>query len=118
MNIYIQRATQITSWNISSFRGNIRLMSRFEPPAGYSPTQDERLIYYLNKGGQGPLRGEGKIISTYYREETCGHALKVAEQTQLTIIISIVAIVVVSLIVSPIFCRIEERKYMAVKFFL
>ena len=28
------------------------------------------------------------------------------------------AIIIVSLIVSPIFCRIEERKYMALRFFL
>jgi len=38
MNIFIQRATQITSWNRDRFKGSIRLMSRFEPPAGYMPT--------------------------------------------------------------------------------
>lgn len=89
-----------------------------QPQEGYKPTDDERLIYFLAKGGQGNLRGDGKIISTQYRLETNAHALKVADQTQLTIIISIVAIVLVSLIISPIFCRIEERKYMGLKFFL
>lgn len=64
------------------------------------------------------MRSEGKKISEQYRKETVDHALNVASQTQLTIIISIVAIVVVSVIISPIICRIEERKYMGLKFFL
>ena len=49
-----------------------------DPESDYQPTYDERLLYFLNKGGQGPLRGEGKVISTHYRLEACDHALKVA----------------------------------------
>jgi hypothetical protein len=41
-----------------------------EPPYEYHPTDDERLIYFLAKAGQGNLRGNGKIISTHYRLET------------------------------------------------
>jgi hypothetical protein len=60
----------------------------------------------------------GKNISTLYREETTDHALSVAGKTQITIIVSIVSIVLVTLFISPIICRIEERKYLGLKFFL
>ena len=60
----------------------------------------------------------GKNISTYYREETTEHAVSVAEKTQITIIVSIVSIVIVTVIISPVICRIEERKYLGLKFFL
>lgn len=64
------------------------------------------------------MRSIGKTISDYYRSETEQHALSVAQTTQLTIIISIASIVLVCIFISPIICRIEQRKYMGLKFFL
>jgi multidrug efflux pump subunit AcrB len=42
----------------------------------------------------------------------------VAEKTLLTIILSIVSITVVSLIITPMMCRIEMRKFIGLRFFL
>jgi hypothetical protein len=70
------------------------------------------------QAGSGKMRSVSKVISDRFRQETVDHALSVASQTQLTIIISIVAIIIVSVIISPIICRIEERKYTGLKFFL
>lgn len=64
------------------------------------------------------MRSIGKQISDFYRSETEQHALSVAQTTQLTIIISIASIVLVCILISPIICRIEQRKYMGLKFFL
>lgn len=64
------------------------------------------------------MRAIGKQISDYYRTETEEHALTVANQTQLTIILSIASIVAVCILISPIISRIEQRKYMGLKFFL
>jgi hypothetical protein len=104
---------------MTRFRGNIRSLKLQGPPStSYRPNDDERTLYFLIKACQGTLRGMGKNISTYYREETTEHALSVAEKTQITIIVSIVSIVIVTVIISPIICRIEERKYLGLKFFL
>jgi hypothetical protein len=104
---------------MTRFRGNIRSLTLQGPPStSYPPNDDERTLYFLIKACQGTLRGMGKNISTYYREETTEHALSVAEKTQITIIVSIVSIVIVTVIISPIICRIEERKYLGLKFFL
>ena len=53
------------------------------------------------------MRSVSKILSDRFRQETVDHALSVASQTQLTIIISIVAIILVTGIISPILCRID-----------
>jgi len=119
LNLFIQRASSVAGWNITRFRGNIRSLKISSPPSvTYSPTDDERTLYFLIMACQGTLRGVGKNISTYFREETTDHALSVAQKTQITIIISIVSIVLVTMIISPIICRIEERKYLGLKFFL
>ena len=64
------------------------------------------------------MRNYDQVFSNHYKNETIDHALSVTSQTQITIIISIVAIVIVSGIVSPIMSKIEERKYIGLKFFV
>jgi mRNA-degrading endonuclease HigB of HigAB toxin-antitoxin module len=63
LNLYIQRAMQVSNWPIQRFKGKIRIMNIDIPPSDYMPTEDERLVYFLNRGGQGILRGFGKTIS-------------------------------------------------------
>jgi hypothetical protein len=63
VNLFIQRAIQILNWPIQRFKGKIRILNIDIPPSSYIPTEDERLVYFLNRGGQGPLRGFGKNIS-------------------------------------------------------
>lgn len=109
LNLFIQRASSVTNWNITRFRGNIRQIKITEPPRGYRPTDDERLLYFLIKACQNRLRSQGNVISTEFRLETNEHALNVASKTQITIIVSIVSIILVTLIISPIICRIQER---------
>jgi hypothetical protein len=48
----------------------------------------------------------GNEISAQFRNETDDHALNVAAKTEITIIVSIVSIILVTLIISPIICRI------------
>lgn len=93
-------------------------MQVFPPAANYTPTDDERALYFLIQTAQGNLRSVGKLISDNYRSETELHALSVAQQTQTTIIVSIASILLVCVAISPIICRIEQRKYMGLKFFL
>ena len=68
--------------------------------------------------GIGNLRSVGKTIADFYKDETSQSALDVASKTQITIIVSIISIIVVAAIISPIFCRIEDRRFLALKFFL
>ena len=58
------------------------------------------------------------MLAALYKEETEQNALDVAQKTLITIVVSIGAILVVSMVISPIICRIEERKYTGLKFFL
>jgi hypothetical protein len=72
----------------------------------YKPSDGERLLYFLIKGCQNKLRSMGNEISAQFRNETDDHALNVAAKTEITIIVSIVSIILVTLIISPIICRI------------
>ncbi|TNV87499.1 hypothetical protein FGO68_gene6494 [Halteria grandinella] len=118
INLFIQRASGMSNWSMDRFRGKINIMRIEKPPANYTPSDDERSLYFLVQTAQGNLRSIGKQISDFYRTETEEHALSVAKTTQLTIIISIASIVLVVILISPIISRIEQRKYMGLKFFL
>jgi hypothetical protein len=51
VNLFIQRAIQVLNWPIQRFKGKIRIMHIDIPPSDYLPTEDERLVYFLNRGG-------------------------------------------------------------------
>lgn len=118
VNLYIQRASSVSNWTQPMFQGNISLMKLTNPPSNYTPSDTERMLYYLVRAASGSMRAVGQNISDLYRSETEQHALSVAFQTELTIILSIVSILLVSVVISPVVCRIEERKYTGLKFFL
>lgn len=118
INLFIQRASGMSQWPMDRFKGKINIMKIDKPPKNYSPSDDERTLYFLVQTAQGNLRSVGKDISDFYRTETEEHALSVAKTTQMTIIISIASIALVVILISPIISRIEQRKYMGLKFFL
>lgn len=117
-NLYIQRILDVQNWSINDLKGNISMMSIKETPKNYNPSDKERIVFFLIKNAQSYLRYYDQVYSNKYKEETIEHALSVTTQTQITIIISIAAIFIVSIVISPVLCRMEERKYIGLKFFI
>jgi hypothetical protein len=78
MNLYIQRAAEIATWSEERFIGQLKIQQILPPPANYSPSVDERTLYFLIYTAQGNLRVEALNVANTFISLTNQDALLVA----------------------------------------
>lgn len=47
INLFIQRASGMSKWPVDRFKGKINIMQIKKPPLNYTPSDDERSLYFL-----------------------------------------------------------------------
>lgn len=84
----------------------------------YSPSTNEKTVFFVNENGYDALRGAIGDDCDYYVKESKDHAESSMTTIMITAIVSIIAIVFIGLIITPILSKSVERQYQALSFFV
>ena len=84
----------------------------------YKPTANEKAVYFVIENGYDALRNAIQDDCNYYVKESKDHAASSMTTIMITAIVSIIAIVIIGLIITPILSKSVERQYQALSFFV
>ncbi|CDW78770.1 UNKNOWN [Stylonychia lemnae] len=119
INLYIARLSEFNQMNQSQYQGNLSIFT-LNPnnSLNYRPTQDEQSIYFLIENGIKGILSSVGITINYFVKDAEDHSKQNISSTEIVTIVSIITIMVVGIIFTPIFSKSEIRRYLAIKFFL
>ena len=119
LNLYITKLTEMNSMTDSQMKGNLPVQTLLPTKAtDYKPSYYEQTLFFLVENGNRYLRQFVIEASSYYSRESEEHAEQNITSTKVTAIVSIIAIVIVSLAIAPILTKAEIRRYKALLYFL
>ena len=113
-NLYTARLQEIAQYPMELLAGNLNIQT-LDPVTyqGYHPSEAEQVIYFTVQNSNNVLREWGHTFNARYSKEMADHSKAAEVDSRITMIISMLTILVVGAIISPILSNTEERKYMA-----
>eukprot|EP00347_Sterkiella_histriomuscorum_P008635 403344343 len=117
--LYNSKLTEINNFNMTQFKGNLQVHS-LKPNLSsvYKPSIEEQMLHFSVINSNGVIREYNWVFMNQYLLKTVSKANDRLEQALILTIISILTIVTVTIVVSPIISKTEERKFSALIFFI
>lgn len=119
-NTYISKLNEVNKFTREQLKGNLATMKidGFKSGDKYNPTNNEKDLYFIAQNGILPLRRSVIDSCFFYATEARAHANANITTTLLTILVSIVSIIVIGLVLSPMLSLAETRRYKALHYFI
>ena len=119
MSLYITKLTTLNQSPISALQGSIEMEQLGGYQIGdtsYSPSTNEKTVFFVNENGYDALRGAIGDDCDYYVKESKDHAASSMTTIMITAIVSIIAIVIIGLIITPILSKSVENSIRPFRF--
>eukprot|EP00347_Sterkiella_histriomuscorum_P001462 403371946 len=118
-NLLMSRLQQINQYSKSQMKGNLRIQTLTpNETSKYIPSLEEQTLFFTVINANGVIREFNNVFVDNYIEETKVNSEQRLQQSVILTILSVITILIVSLVISPIISQTEERKYNALVFFL
>lgn len=119
-NTYVAKVMEINSQDRAAFRGRIatqKLNGVRYNEINFRPTGDEKAVYFIAQNSIQSLR-QAVIDSCYlYAREAERHATQSLSSILLTAVISIISIIVIGAMISPLLASADARRMQGLQFF-
>ena len=117
---YINKAISANSYTLDQLSSNLAMMrlGGYKDGDAYSPTTQEQTLWFALQNGLLPLRAAALDSCSLYAVDAQDHVNSSVSTALLTSVLSIVSIVLIGLVLSPLLTKAETRRIMALKYFL
>eukprot|EP00347_Sterkiella_histriomuscorum_P022071 403331786 len=118
-SLLLSRLQQINQFTKAQMKGNLRIQTLTPiETSNYVPKSEEQTLFFAVINANGVIREHNWIFMDKYVSETKDNTELRLQQSVILTILSVITILIVSLVISPIISKTEERKYNALIFFL
>ncbi|CDW75534.1 pas domain s-box family protein [Stylonychia lemnae] len=117
INILVTRLLEVYNFNKSQLKGNLSIQTLQPAKAPYKPSFYERTIHFASYNSIKSIRKISLDLSQRYIDDIKNHSNNSQFMTEMTLIGSICAIVIVGFIVTPILTKIQDKQFISIGFF-